>query len=636
MGEAMAARSIITKEQTAKAKEILGDRNALAIAEALGLADYDPKTMKATCCFHQESTPSLSYNPKNWTMHCFGCGKTVDLISALMERGKTYRQAASELLEMAGVPARVKAAARADAQGALPRKPPALGSDGAAYLAMRRIGAEAALSAGVGEEGGNLAFCYYAPDDELGMVKYRPARKVSKKEPKCWCQPGSPARSLLFNMNKVNAAFPLLVTEGEIDCLSAIEAGWSNAVSVPFGAGNFKWIDECWDWLEQFETIVICADNDEAGGKMESEAARRLGVWRVRIARVPKAVECGSESLPVKDLNEVLFRGGKEAVISLILSAEEAKVESVRDFSDIASEDLGELGGVETGFAELDALLMKLFDGTLTILTGVNGSGKSSFLGQIICNCLEQGKGVFYYSGELSNAQAKSWIELVLAGQRHIEELARGKAVYWRARRQSAGEIGSFYKGMLHIYRDDMGDASDEILASMEQTVRRHGAKLIALDNLTSISLGGADGDKYARQAAFIGRLVAFARKFSVPIILVVHPKKLDTVRKICKMDIQGVSAIIDMAHRIVTVYRVPKQEKDGGGRLGEFDTVVGVLKDRIRGREDESAGFFFDRVSLRFYESEADLDRRFSWDKSESSGPLPYPPPALAGPGPF
>ena len=69
-------------------------------------------------------------------------------------------------------------------------------------------------------------------------------------------------------MNRINVSAPLIITEGEIDCASLIESGFTNAVSVPLGAGNTHWINENWDWLQQFEEIIICSDNDEPRTKI--------------------------------------------------------------------------------------------------------------------------------------------------------------------------------------------------------------------------------------------------------------------------------------------------------------------------------------------------------------------------------
>ena len=66
-------------------------------------------------------------------------------------------------------------------------------------------------------------------------------------------------------MHQADPSKPLLITEGEIDRLAAIESGFKNAVSVPFGAENYHWIEENWGWLEQFDEIIVWSDNDDAG-----------------------------------------------------------------------------------------------------------------------------------------------------------------------------------------------------------------------------------------------------------------------------------------------------------------------------------------------------------------------------------
>ena len=124
---------------------------------------------------------------------------------------------------------------------------------------------------------------------------------------------------LLWNMNRINSTEALLIVEGEGDCMAAIESGYLNTVSVCFGAGNYTWIEKNFEWLEQFETILICSDNDEAGEKMRKELVYRLGSWRCKIVNVPKSCEYNGEKIKVKDLNEVLYYMGKEKVMEIIL-----------------------------------------------------------------------------------------------------------------------------------------------------------------------------------------------------------------------------------------------------------------------------------------------------------------------------
>lgn len=88
-------------------------------------------------------------------------------------------------------------------------------------------------------------------------------------------------------MDKIDVTKPLLICEGEIDSLAAIEAGFTNAVSVPFGANNYNWIEYNFEWLEQFEKIIIWSHSDDAGERMRREAVPRLGEYRCYVVISP-------------------------------------------------------------------------------------------------------------------------------------------------------------------------------------------------------------------------------------------------------------------------------------------------------------------------------------------------------------
>ena len=309
-------------------------------------------------------------------------------------------------------------------------------------------------------------------------------------------------------MNRINTTVPLLICEGEPDCLSAIEAGFTNAVSVPLGSTNFHWIEENWDFLEQFSSIVICSDNDEAGLKMQKECIYRLGSWRTKVVEVPQLYvdETTNQRYSVNDLNEVLYYFGKEKVMEIILDAKDSPVPGVVDFADIEDIDLDALDGIPTGLPNLDRYLMKLFYGTLNIVTGINGSGKSSFLNQVICQCLDRGENAYLFSGELPNFQAKNWLNFIFAGQRNVKECQYNDSVFYKVTPEAKRAISEFYRGRLYIRQDGESNKSADLLKSMEDSVRKYGTKLLILDNLTAINLESNDNNKYDKQADFIDR----------------------------------------------------------------------------------------------------------------------------------
>lgn len=635
---------LVDRDKIQQAKEKLGDKNADIIAEILKIEKWDPKNKKGCCPWHAEDTPSFIYNPKSYSMHCFGCSRNTDILDAFMHTGMTYIEAVQKLFEIAKVPYSFgEVGVKTKHQYRYPKEEQNEYIDKAlSYLALRKVSPKTAKWVDIRQDPhGNIAFNYYDTNDVLCMVKYRPSHKIDKAkgEPKCWCQKEADTAPLLFNMNRVNTSEPLLITEGEMDCMAAIEAGYTNAVSVPFGANNYSWIEENFDWLEQFDSIIICSDNDPPGIKMQKECVFRLGSWRTKFVEIPTHITVEEKRHSTKDLNDVLYYAGEKAVIDLISNAKDSPVDSVADFSDVTNIDLDEIDGIKTGIREIDQKLMKLFYGSFTIVTGVNGSGKSSFLSQIICNALDEDKSAFLYSGELPNFQSKNWINYILAGQRNVREYNFNGTPYWKVTQEAQRQINTYYRGKLFIYKDGYDHKASSILKAMEDTTRKYGCKLHIIDNLTAVNLENTDQNKYQKQEEFITQLIDFAKKFNVAVVIVVHPHKIDIPRRLTKMDIQGISAIIDLAHRILSLYRVTSADKkgipkkNGDGWYQEpltFDVVCDILKDRMLGYEGSSTGLYYDKPSRRFFTDESSLDRRYKWDVAEARGPLPFPPPQL------
>lgn len=369
---------LVEREIIKKAKEKLGNRNAELIAEILELPDFDTKNLKSCCPYHSEKTPSFIYNPKNQSFHCFGCSKTVDLIDVQMEKGKSFLDSAKFLFEQADIDYSFgEQSVKTKRNYRYPHEEPNDEKDEVIeYLGKRKISKNVIDYLDIRQDkNGNCVFNYYDTNDVLTTVKYRPSHKIEKGsgKPKTWCQKDADTTPLLFNMNRVNTSKPLLISEGEIDCASAIEAGYLNTVSVPFGAGNFGWIEENWDWLNQFDTIIIWSDNDEAGLKMRKECLYRLGTWRAKFICTPEYYEKDGKKIKTKDINECLYLGGKEYVMQLISDAKDVPVTSVVDYSELEELDISQMDGVKTGIKPVDNELLKIFYGTLTVLSGRPG-----------------------------------------------------------------------------------------------------------------------------------------------------------------------------------------------------------------------------------------------------------------------
>lgn len=628
---------VIDKDLILRAKDTLGDRNADIIAEKLGLADYDSKSRKAKCPVHREDTASFIYNPKAHNFHCFGCGCNVDIIDAYIKCGKTYIEAVEQLFSEAGIPySFAERGVHSSADYKYP-KPEYAGSKDKVYEYWKKrcISPETIDYLGIEQDKqGNTLFRYYDLNDVFTMCKVRISGKAAKGQTKCWCLPGSDTSHLLYNMNKVNVNQPLIITSGEGDCATAIECGFYNTVSICLGDSNTQYLASCWDFLQNFNEIILVHDNDASGEKFAKNLATRLGEYRVKIVDIPPFYEKeDGTKVKIKDLNELLFSCGKEAVVKAINEAQSTEINTVIDYSDVKEFDMSDVDGFTTGFRDMDSAIDKFYMGTTTILTGIAGAGKSTMLSTLACQSIEQGYPCFVYSGELSNMLLKNWIESVHAGQRGMDKFEGVSKDYYRVNPTISKEIRSYYKEQLWFYKDGFDQKISTLLSTMESIVRKHGVKTIIIDNMSSVDLENDDNNKYIKQDEFIRNVIEFSKKWQVCCILVLHPRKMDMVRRMSIFDLQGCVSAVNLAHRVISLYRVQPREKEADVRNGKliragikYDVICDVLKDRFGSGTGREIGLYYDIPSRRFYDSVASLDFKYAWDKRDyGNTPLPY-----------
>lgn len=625
---------LIEKELIKKAKEKLGDENAVIMADLLGLDHFDEKNLKACCPYHDEDTASFIYNKKNYSFHCFGCSKTVDMIDILMEQGKTFLEAVKYLFDKAGISYSFgEQDVKTKRNYKYPHEEPINEKRNVIdYWGKRGISKRVIDYLDIREDShGNGVFNFYDTNDVLTMVKYRPSHTVTKesKQLKTWCQSGADTSPLLFNMNRVNTSKPLLICEGETDCASVIEAGYLNTVSVPLGAGNLHWIEENWDWLDEFESIIIWSDNDEAGEKMRKDCIYRLGTWRTKYIVTPNYYErSDGRKIPLNDINDCLQVGGKELVLELISDAKDVPVKSVIDYSEIEELDISDMEGVTTGIKPLDRELLKIFYGTLTILSGRPGSGKTSIIDQTIARTIDNNLPVFLFSKEMPERMSANWFNTIIAGRRNMDEkTTKDGRKYHIVPFATQKKMQSFYKKKLLIYKDDEPNDVESVLKSAEECVRKYGAKLIVLDNLMMLDLQCAESDKNTAQTNLVNTLIKFSSKFNVATVLVAHPRKTqDSNSDIEMYDISGSSNIINLAMRSIGLRRVSKKEKeDPKAKWSKYDVVLTVMKDRLLGKTDFQMGLWYDLTSRRFYTDYQEYDAKFAWDDRVYTDRLPY-----------
>lgn len=195
-----------------------------------------------------------------------------------------------------------------------------------------------------------------------------------------------PNKEFLFTGNPKEAGFygewlwnkgkRLVITEGEIDALSMSQVMGNKwpVVSLPNGAqGATKTVKKRYDYLQNFEEIILMFDMDEPGQKAAQECAELLPVGRVKIA-----------SLPLKDANEMLVAGKTTELMQAFWNAAPYRPDGLQITQELR-EDVLKPGvmGLSYPFSGLNQKLKGIHDSSLITITSGSGLGKSTFVREI-------------------------------------------------------------------------------------------------------------------------------------------------------------------------------------------------------------------------------------------------------------
>ena len=255
-----------------------------------------------------------------------------------------------------------------------------------------------------------LVFPFKDPDGAVRFIKYRNMDfiKGETKGSKEWCE--ADCMPILFGMDQCEDFQRLIITEGQIDSLSCIEAGLINAVSVPTGALGSTWIPHCYDWVNKFQEIVIFGDCEKGHITLVDMVQNRFGSHKkVKIVRP-------EDYLGEKDANDILLHHGKEALKNAVDNAEPVLSKQVRNAAEIEKVNIDDIPKIKTGFKQLNKILKGGFMyGQVILLTGKRGAGKSTLGSQFVCEALSQNQNCFIYSGELPDFWVKDWLDRQLS-----------------------------------------------------------------------------------------------------------------------------------------------------------------------------------------------------------------------------
>ena len=274
--------------------------------------------------------------------------------------------------------------------------------------------------------------------------------------------------------------------------------------------------------------------------------------------------------------------------------------------SSIQKLDLTQLKGVKTGYHELDRNIVQLNYAEVSLLSGSNSSGKSSWLNSLLLNIIQQGVKCALWSGELPPQILKAWIHMVAAGKNNLKPSSYGDGKYY-VPQMIAEKIDQWLDGKLFIYNNEYGNTWEQIFHDMTELLKID-VKVFVLDNLFSLNIDLLEGDRNNKQKELILQIKDFAKKNQVHIILVAHPRK--TISFLRKNDISGTSDLTNAVDNCFIIHRVNQDFfKSGAEFFGQkeiqkfsgFGNVLEVCKNRMYGVVDYLVGMHYEIESRRF-----------------------------------
>lgn len=297
--------------------------------------------------------------------------------------------------------------------------------------------------------------------------------------------------------------------------------------------------------------------------------------------------------------------------------------------SSIKKVDLSQLEGVKTGFIELDRSIVQLNMSEVTLLSGSNSSGKSSWLNTLILNIIQQKYKVALWSGELRPDIQKTWLQMVAAGKDNMKPSGFSEGKYY-VPTLIAEKIDQWLDGKFFLYNNEYGNTWEQIFHDMKELLSA-GVKVFVLDNLFSLNIDLLDGDRNNKQKELILQIKDFAKKNMSHIILVAHPRK--TMAFLRKNDISGTSDLTNAVDNVFIIHRVNNDFFRAGAeffgssniqRFQGFGNVLEVAKNRMYGVVDLMVGMQYEIESRRF-KNTVDENIRYGWEAQPSQGNIEF-----------
>lgn len=457
---------------------------------------------------HQDAHPSMGYNEKNQTVHCFACGATYDIFDLVGQeenltdfpskmKAVNRRYGGGEIIRVTAKPTQ-----------AFPYKEGGGRSD--PYFTGRGLSDETVRRFGLVVENGYAVLPVFVD----GVCRSVCRRAIDPAvEPRYQNSRGA---MQLWNSAAMERAAgkELFVTEGIFDALSLEELGFP-AVALCGAANTGKLVQKIDEYVPVAwpERVILAGDSDAAGQGMNEKLREQL---------TARGIACAVLALPdgCKDVNEALVQNRDALQAACEAAIAPQTVQEQLTLEDEFLAYLGRRGGaavMSTGIAGLDKALDGGLHAGLTVLGAVSSMGKTSLILQMADTLAAAGRNVLFITIEMSRMEliAKSAVRGTKERARPLldgklpEEKVRGLI---SAYRQKTG-------GRVELWEPDAPLTPAFLDEKVSAFCAQHESPVLFLDYLQLVAPARTGMNEKQTADAAVAMLKQLARRYDMPVM---------------------------------------------------------------------------------------------------------------------
>jgi KaiC/GvpD/RAD55 family RecA-like ATPase len=269
---------------------------------------------------------------------------------------------------------------------------------------------------------------------------------------------------------------------------------------------------------------------------------------------------------------------------------------------------------IPTGIPTLDYAINDLMPGRTTLIVGPTNEGKTTFTKQIIVNAVNLNNKVFVMSGEGDQEKLINELyQIVIGNNPNLYTVVKLNKRYHKEPTQHALEsLQAWHHGKLNLFSKGKSKVKDidEIFNLIEKEEIEEKYNLIIIDNLMSMLTAKAI-EKNEMQAEFMQKCHELSEKYSIHIILILHPNK--TYSKGMEIEIVHISGSGDLGNKADNIIAITR-ENDELIRSNNIHGKLRVIKNRDY-PDKPTIDLYFDRETIQLMETNGGVIKRYHFN---------------------